>query len=47
MKISRTDAIFEVYIDRIIDKVQTCDKALLWIFKQKMMNEFSVCSYNK
>jgi len=41
-KIGRTDAILEVYTDRIVEKVKNIDDALLWIFKQNI-SEFSVC----
>ena len=43
MLISRTDAIFEVYTDRIVQKAKNSDEALLWIFSQTI-SEFSVCS---
>ena len=42
LQVERTDAIFEVYTDRIVKKLQTCDEALLWIFRQSI-SEFSVC----
>lgn len=45
-EINRTDAIFEVYTDRIIEKTQNCDKALLWIMSQEL-SEFSVCNQHK
>ena len=41
-QINRTDAIFEVYTDRIVEKTQDCNKALLWITSQEI-SEFSVC----
>ena len=41
MQVNRTDAIFEVYTDRIVKKKKNCDKALLWIFSQAI-SEFSV-----
>ena len=44
-EINRTDAIFEVYTDRIIEKTQDCDKALLWITSQEI-SEFSVSYFN-
>ena len=44
-EITRTDAIFEVYTDRIIEKTQDCDKALLWIVSQEI-SEFSVSYFN-
>ena len=44
-EINRTDAIFEVYTDRIIDKTQDHDKALLWITSQEI-SEFSVSCFN-
>ena len=40
--INRTDAIFEVYTDRIVEKTKSCDKGLLWIVSQDI-SEFSVC----
>ena len=43
MPIGRIDAIFEVYTDRIVKNLETCDEALLWIFKQDI-SEFSVCT---
>ena len=45
LQIDRTNAIFEVYTDRIIEKTQNCDKALLWILSQEL-SEFSVCHVN-
>lgn len=42
LHINRTDAIFEVYTDDIIEQVQSCDKALIWIISQEI-SEFSVC----
>lgn len=45
MLISQTDAIFEVYTDRIVQKSTNCDKALLWILSQAI-SEFSVCLYS-
>ena len=44
-EINRTDAIFEVYTDRIIEKTQDCDKALLWITSQEI-SEFPVSYFN-
>ena len=41
LQVDRTNAIFEVYTDRIIVKTQNCDKALLWILSQEL-SEFSV-----
>ena len=43
MKISKTDAILEVYTDRIVEKKSNYDEALVWIFKRKAISEFSVC----
>ena len=44
MRIGRTDAILEVYTDRIIKKKQNkLDEALLWVTKHAI-SEFSVCS---
>ena len=40
--INQTDAIFEVYTDRVVKKSTRCDKALLWILSQAI-SEFSVC----
>jgi len=41
-EIDRTDVIFEVYTDRIVEKEKSIDGALLWVFKQDI-SEFSVC----
>ena len=40
--LNRTDAIFEVYTDRIVEKTKSCDKGLLWIISQDI-SEFPVC----
>ena len=45
LHLNRTDAIFEVYTDDIIEQVQSCDRALLWIVSQEI-SEFSVCHFN-
>ena len=42
LHLNRTDAIFEVYTDRIIKKTQNCNKALLWLLSQQDLSEFSV-----
>jgi len=42
-EIDQTDAILEVYTDRIVEKVKNIDDALLWVFKQNI-SEFSVCT---
>ena len=42
LQVDRTDAIFEVYTDRIIKKTQNCNKALLWLLSQQDLSEFSV-----
>ena len=41
LNVNRTDAIFEVYTDRIVEKTKSCDKGLLWIVSQDI-SEFSV-----
>ena len=41
-KINQTDAIFEVYTDRIIEEAQTCDQALLWITSHQKISELPV-----
>ncbi|XP_065884791.1 transient receptor potential cation channel subfamily A member 1-like isoform X2 [Dysidea avara] len=38
--LNRTDAIFEVYTDRIVEKTRSCDRGLLWIVSQDI-SEFS------
>ena len=43
LSITETDAVFEVYTDRFVNELQSCDKVLLWIFGQDM-NNFSVSS---
>ena len=43
MLIGRTDAILEVYTDRIIEKEKNLNKALLWVTKHTI-SEFSVCN---
>ena len=44
MRIKRTDAILEVYTDRIIEKKSNIDEALLWVTKYAI-SEFSVCNH--
>jgi len=46
--ISRTDAIFEVYADYIVERNdKNVNKALLWIFtiNSSQISEFCVCCY--
>ena len=44
MSIDKTDAIFEVYTDHIVQHSASCDEALLWIISQPI-SERSVRSY--
>ena len=44
MRIKRTDAILEVYTDRIIEKKSNIDEALLWVTKYAI-SKFSVCNH--
>lgn len=43
MHIGQTDAILEVYTDRIIEKKNNLDEALLWVTTHAI-SEFSVCN---
>lgn len=47
MHINKSDAIFEVYTDRIVAEMQDCSKALLGIVKisAKKISEFCVRMY--
>ena len=36
------EAIFEVYVDRFVEKTGSADQALLWVLQQEQFLEFSV-----
>ena len=43
MLIEQSDAILEVYTDRIVNELGNCNEALLWVSKQDI-SEFFVCN---